>query len=249
MAARLASLHWHTSLISSVGDDRDGKWIRETAAAHDVDVSMVEVHPRLPTSTVSIELDVEGGHRFTINRPIAWDDIKGPTHLPEHDVLNFGTLGIRDERSRRALTRLLAMSDAKRVVDLNLREPDFNEDVVSFVLSHADIAKMSDEELPIVARLLRLPPTPEALFELGPEWLCVTRGADGAELHHTAGETWDAPGSATEVVDTVGAGDAFLAGLVDGLFRTGDGLSALEAAQLQALQAVGQRGGLPAIRA
>ena len=53
--------------------------------------------------------------------------------------------------------------------------------------------------------------------------MCVTRGAAGSELHHRDGRRWEMPGEAVETVDTVGAGDAFLAGLIDGLTADGDG--------------------------
>jgi sugar/nucleoside kinase (ribokinase family) len=64
-------------------------------------------------------------------------------------------------------------------------------------------------------------------------------------LHHRDGRQWEAPGAAVEVVDTVGAGDAFLAGLIDGLAAAGDGATVLHRAQRTAAAIVGQRGGFP----
>ena len=245
VAVRLARLGWDVHLVSSVGDDEDGRWIRRTLADYGVDDAMVETHAELATSTVAIELFPEGGHRFEIRRPVAWDDVHGPEELPRCDAINFGTLGIRDHRSRATLLRMLDGGSATRIVDLNLRPPDYDREVIELTLENADIVKLSDEELPEVARLLGIPAQPEAILGLGPQWVCLTKGPHGAELHHRSGSRWEMPGSSVEVVDTVGAGDAFLAGLIHGLVPAGDGARALEFAQEQALQAVGQRGGLP----
>jgi fructokinase len=62
---------------------------------------------------------------------------------------------------------------------------------------------------------------------LGPALVVVTDGANGAHAVTAAGQVWTAPGRKVDVVDTVGAGDAFMAGLINALVRTGlvpDGL-------------------------
>ena len=81
-------------------------------------------------------------------------------------------------------------------MDANLRPPDYDAARVRFAVTHADVFKASAEELPEVAGLLGVAADPRALFAFGPEWVCVTRGADGAELHHRDGRRWEAPGRA-----------------------------------------------------
>lgn len=244
IAAHLASFGWEALVVARVGDDADGRAIRQRLERHGVGTSLVEVDPALPTGTVAVTLHPGGGHSFDIRRPAAWDAVEGPAAVPPHDVVYFGSLALRDQRSRGALERVLA-ARAIRLVDANLRPPDYDSDRLRFAVAHADIFKASAEELPEVACLLEVSPDPRALFDFGPEWVCVTRGAEGAELHHRDGGRWEAPGAAVEVVDTVGAGDAFLAGLIDGLASTGDGTAALERAQRTAAAIVGQRGGFP----
>jgi sugar/nucleoside kinase (ribokinase family) len=134
---------------------------------------------------------------------------------------------------------------AMRLVDANLRPPDCDAARVCFAVSHADVFKASSEELPEVARLMGVAADPRSLFAFGPEWVAVSHGAQGAELHHRDGRSWERPGERVTVVDTVGAGDAFLAGLVDGLVNTGDGAVALHRAQRAASAIVAQRGGFP----
>lgn len=244
IAAHLASFGWKAQAVARVGDDADGRAIRDRLERHEVGTSLLEVDPALPTGTVAITLDPAGGHSFTIHRPAAWDAVEGPAVVPVHDVLYFGTLPLRDPRSRAALAHLLA-AGGRRVADTNLRPPDYDAERVRFAVTHADIFKASHEELPEIARLLGVPADARALFRFGPEWVCITSGAAGAELHHCDGQSWGEPGEAVTVVDTVGAGDAFLAGLIDGLVPGGDGGRALRRAQRAAAAIVGQRGGFP----
>ena len=244
IAAHLASFGWEALAVARVGDDADGRAIRDHLQRHAVSTSLLEVDPVLPTGTVAIALHPAGGHSFTIHRPAAWDAVEGPAVVPAHDVLYFGTLALRDARSRRTLARLLE-ARAVRLVDANLRPPDYDAEKVHFAVTHADIFKASEEELPVVAGLLGVPATPQALLGFGPEWVAITRGAGGAALHHCDGRSWDAPGEKVEAIDTVGAGDAFLAGLIDALLPGGDGETALRRAQQAATAIVSQRGGFP----
>ena len=242
VAAHLSAFGWEVLVLARVGDDADGRAIRERLERHGVGTALLEVDPVLPTGTVEVSLHPGGGHSFTISRPAAWDAVEGPDVVPRHDLVYFGTLALRDRRCRGTLERVLG-AGATRVVDANLRPPDYDAERVRFAVTHADLFKASAEELAEVARLLDVPADPRALFAFGPEWVCVSRGAEGAELHHRDGRRWKAPGEAVAVVDTVGAGDAFLAGLVDGLWETGDGAAALGRAQRVAVRIVTQRGG------
>lgn len=244
VAAHLADLGWHAVLVSRVGDDPDGRRIVATAASCGVDTRFVEVDLSLPTGRVTIDLR-GGDHSFLIERPAAWDAIAGPDPMPEHDVLLFGTLPLRDGRSRSALQRLLDHSEATVVVDANLRPPDFDEERIRFATGAANVLKASEEEVPVLAEALGVPSTIDGLLSSGPAWVCVTRGSRGASLAHQDGGRWSVPGVEVAVTDTVGAGDAFLAGLVTGLLTGRGGESALEWAVTRATAVVQQRGGLP----
>ena len=245
VAAHLASLHWDSALVSRVGDDADGARVRRTLRDHHVDDRFVETDPDLPTGTVTVNVDGEGVPTFTIDRPVAWDAIVGPDPVPNHDAVCFGTLPMRDPRARGALERLLASSTGLRAGDANLRDPHWDGEAIELLVGSSDLLKLSDTELSTVSDHLDTTGDPGDLTLLGPEWVCVTRGAEGAELHHRSGGSWSVPGHAVTVVDTVGAGDAFLAGLVDGLVRNGDPEATLMAASMLAATVVARRGGLP----
>lgn len=245
VAVHLADLGWGAAVVSRIGDDDRGRLVHDTLQERGVDVSHLEVDSSLPTGTVDVELHDDGSHSFTIHRPVAWDAIEGLGAAPQTDVLYFGSLALRDERSLRALERMEAGFAGLRVVDINLRPPDDRSEVVRFAATRADVLKLSDEELPAVAEALGTEADAIALTAAGPEWVCLTRGADGASLHRRDGGAWEGDGAEVDAVDTVGAGDAFCAGLVDGLVRGLDPVDVLEHAQGLATAVVRQRGGMP----
>ena len=109
------------------------------------------------------------------------------------------------------------------------------------------MVKLTGEELARTAGELEIAGSTRAFFDFSPglEWLCITKGERGAELHRRSGEVWTEPGAQVEVVDTVGAGDAFTAGLIDGLIAGGDGSLALKRASEAAAGSLNERGGLP----
>jgi fructokinase len=247
LAAHLAHRGWRALLATRVGDDDDGRMIRSAIARHGVTEELVEVDPKLPTGTVTVSFREEG-HSFEIHKPVAWDHLQLTGPLPEADVVCYGSLIGRAEVARSALFRLF---DGGRypmwVFDVNLRPPDVHLETVRRGLRAATVIKISDEELGELAAALDLGGESEELFALAPslEWLAMTRGSHGARRWDSSGASWIRPAAAIEVVDTVGAGDAFTAGLVDALVRKRSGDEALESAMRAAESILGQRGGLP----
>jgi len=245
VAVHLAHLGWESALVSRVGDDADGARILAVLKEHGVSTRLVEVDPERPTGTVAIEFDDEGDHTFEIRRDVAWDFIEGPTETPPCDAFVFGSLAAR-AGSRAALERLLVgASSASAVFDVNLRPPDVVPDVLAAGVRSAEVVKVNEDEFARVGRLLDLDGE-DAWFRFAPSlrWLCVTRGAEGASLRAKGG-AWSVSGADVDVVDTVGAGDAFCAGLVDALARDLDAPDALDAARSLAARVLSKRGGLP----
>ncbi len=245
VAAHLSGLGWDAALVSRVGRDHDGDVIVSVAGRHGIDVGLVERDVDLPTGRTIVEVDNSGEHTFDVLGPAAWDGLLGPQILPAHDVLVFGTLIGRNPGARRELRRMVTLSTGFKAVDMNLRPPHIAPDIVPYALAEADLLKVNEEELVFTAEEMRVDPDSAALARLGPEWVCVTRGAAGAELAHRDGRSWRVDGIETDVVDTVGAGDAFLAGLIDGLVTARDPDAALSMANALAVESVGRRGGLP----
>jgi fructokinase len=247
LAAHLAHLGWTAYLITRLGRDDRGDRALSLLEAHGVDTSFVETDPVLPTGLVTVDTSGEE-NRFDIHRPAAWDAIEGPRLLPEHEVFSYGTLATRSEPTRAALQRLREASPARhRVLDVNLRPPDVSAAMVGAALRAATAAKLSEEELASASALLDLDATPDSLLRSFPslQWLCVTRGRRGAELHDRFGLAARLEPPPTRVTNTIGAGDAFAAGLIDGLARGLQPDEVLAAGQRCASKTLARRGGLP----
>ncbi|MEE8331059.1 MAG: PfkB family carbohydrate kinase [Acidimicrobiia bacterium] len=247
VAVHLAALDWETYLVSRLGSDNDGEWILETLSEHGVADDMVEMDDELPTGTVEVVFAEDGSHDFTICGPAAWDAIVGPESLPDHDVFVFSGLAARDARSAGALWRLLGLSDARvKVFDVTMRPPDVVSAVIARGLAESTLLKVNDEEASAVADIVGTA-DPMAWMTANPSlsWVCVTHGEDGADLYSAGGDHASVSGVSVKIVDTVGAGDTFNAGLIDALARGEDSERALVKAQTLAATTVNQRGGLP----
>lgn len=222
-------------LVTRVGPDATGALLRVALRSAGIPESGVQDDPALPTGRAVVTLR-GGAPRFEIPAGAAFDAIDAGAAVRavrafRPRVVVFGTLAQRDPVSRGALADLLSATTALRLADLNLRAPWYDGAVVCRTLAAADVVKASDEELEEVRRLLSLGLRErEALstdvvrrFRLGA--LYVTCGAHGAFV---AAPTEDggvsfaevpASAPAGEVVDTVGAGDAFTAAVLLGLVR------------------------------
>jgi len=243
LSARLGE---YSSLVSCVGDDELGREAmgRLAALAKDASLSLsgVQRSASLPTGTVSVTLDEEGRPKYVINSPVAWDAISLTPALVElagsAAVIYFGTLAQRDEPSRGSMRAVVeaAGPECTRMCDLNLRMPFCTEEVLRWSIAHADVLKVSDEELAEVGRMLGNVLISQGLsgakdsgnsltgaaFWCASELLAVapqcrlvaiTLGPYGSFLMDRNG-SFRHNGYPVKVVDTIGAGDAFTAGLV-----------------------------------
>jgi fructokinase len=247
VGAHLARRGWQVLFVTRVGRDGDGKLIRSTLLRHGIHQDLVEEDDSLPTGRVTVEIDPVD-NRFTVVAPAAWDAIEGPAKLPPHDAFCYGTIAGRAPKSRATLFRLLSASHARlRVLDVNLRPPDVVPEVCDHGLRAATVVKCNEHEIGRVAAIVGTEPEPAAYFDILPDlqYLCITRGPQGAELYERArkGVSMSAPSVA--IADSVGAGDAFTAGLVDGLQRRSATRDVLRSAIDAAASVLRRRGGLP----
>jgi fructokinase len=242
LSARLGT---PSALVSCVGRDPLGREATDQLARASVshfDASFVQVEESLPTGTVSVTLDPAGRPRYTIHQPVAWDAIRAEPRLlaltRSAGTVCFGTLAQRLTISRRTIRQFVESTPAAcvRICDLNLRSPFCDAETVAWCLQHATVLKVSDEELPEVARLLGDPGiargfpcdgaepgetltedavrAARALLALAPDCrlVAITLGPHGSVVADR--EEFDRhDGFRIQVADTIGAGDAFTAGL------------------------------------
>jgi fructokinase len=175
-------------------------------------------------------VDGAGQPRFEISGSVAWDFLdwtpQWQTLAHQADAVCFGSLAQRSEHSRATVRKFVLASgrNAVRVFDVNLRQSFYTAQVLAESMKLATIVKLNHEELPRIMRLFELEHHREedsarrllSLHDL--KLVCVTRG-NGGSLLISAGECSEHPGFRVKVADTVGAGDAFTAGIVHGYLR------------------------------
>ncbi len=223
MAGRLGS---NAVLASRVGSDEHGTRIVGELAAFPVDTNFVQRDPLLPTGQVTVAIDKEGQPAYCIHENVAWDAFEFSaewTQLAQDaDAVCFGTLAQRSPLSKTTIEKFLATTrkGCLRVLDLNLRYPFVSEELIRWSLTQASVLKVNEEEFKTVSDLLNLRTRPsidmwrasvDTLMSAFPlSLVCVTFGGAGSLIVSNHGH-YRHPGLAISVVDTVGAGDAFLA--------------------------------------
>lgn len=206
-------------LFSRVGDDPEGAEIRAAMRAWDMDPGGLQTDPRLPTGRVEVSFH-DGEPSYDIVRPCAYDAISAPADGADCRLLYHGSLALREPPSRLALKQLKACGPALVFVDVNLRPPWWQRDALQELLLQANWVKLNGDELGELGRSAHAEPLDAAGFlsAYALDGLIVTHGSRGAELLTRGGERYTVrPQRATEVVDTVGAGDGFASVIILGL--------------------------------
>lgn len=217
------------ALVSRVGQDSLGVQALAACRAAGLVTDFIQKDLCHPTGTVRVELDDQGIPKFQIEKDVAWDYLEEEEALislvERAGALCFGTLAQRHQKSRRLIQQLLARSGdgCLKVLDINLREPFFDRQVIELSLQAADVLKLNSDELRTISRLLSLSGEEgQVLSSLMEKFslqvIALTLGSKGSLIITRDGESRH-PGYLVNVVDTVGAGDAFTAGLVEGLLR------------------------------
>ena len=219
----------HVCMVSAVGTDELGQRALLELKQRHVDVSFVPQQNR-PTGQVLVRLNAEGQASYEFAADTAWDNVAwsdGLQSLAASVVaVCFGTLCQRSDVSRETIRRFVAATPESclRILDINLRPPFWNDETILASLPLANVLKLNSDELPVVALLLNLHGNEQELLrqlqqKFSLRLVALTRGADGSLLLDQSGEFSDLPGQPTQVVDTVGAGDAFTAGMTVGLLK------------------------------
>lgn len=215
-------------MVSGVGEDDLGRQALAALKDRNVETQFMDVVPQ-QTGKVDLRIDESGNATYEFAADTAWDCLawseKREQLAGQADVVCFGTLGQRDDKSRETVRRFVqSVPDAGwRVFDINLRKPFFNDNVILESLELANALKLNEDELPVVAELVSVNgDATEQLRQIADRFdlrvVALTRGADGSVLLKGE-EMSELPGAEVDVVDTVGAGDAFTAAMVLGLLN------------------------------
>ena len=223
-----AQLGRRAAAATRVGRDQLGEEIVDRLAARGVDTSLVQHDDKHRTGFVKVTM--KGSEpSYDIVAASAWDFLEPTDALlaagRSADAVVFGSLAQREATSRDTI-RALRRSAKRTVFDVNLRPPFIFPDVVQEAATGAWLLKLNEDEAVQLCGWAKLRADGGAgamAAALGERFACegvvVTCGGDGAALWRREGGLVTHAGCKVTAVDAVGAGDAFLASMLDGLLK------------------------------
>lgn len=233
-------------LISRVGNDQPGEQIKAAMDDWNMSGRGLQTDDQYPTGRVQIAFN-QGEPEYQIVENSAWDFI-ATDELPSLSaemMLYHGSLALRSQTSATALAHLKQNSDVSVFVDINLRNPWWNQQQIKQLIADAQILKLNEAELELLGtETTELENAIQSrLAEYHLDWLIMTRGEQGVMACDTARHIYTAkPERADRVVDTVGAGDSFSSVLLLGQYLQWPIQITLQRAQQFASAIVGIQG-------
>ncbi|MDB5120512.1 MAG: hypothetical protein JWN56_1730 [Sphingobacteriales bacterium] len=213
-------------IATSIGADTEGEDLIKFLKENEIYSSLIQ-GDNLKTCVVTVKLNEQHQATYIIPSPVSWDNICITPELVDAanqaNVIVFGSLACRHDKTKNTLIYLLQNSKALKVFDINLRAPHYSIAAIKELAVLADVIKVNDEELDILTS------TQSDVFRLHDKILhladilnctkvCVTRGDKGAIILYD-NDFYEHPGYVVDVVDTVGSGDAFLATFIGSLLK------------------------------
>lgn len=234
VAYHLNQLRVPAAMISRVGNDPPGNEILQFIASKGVNTSFIQRDETYATGTVLATLN---GNEvsYEIIEPVAWDFIQYSMQLQKLVASSryfiFGSLVARNEKSRQTLFELLETAPYK-ILDINLRSPHYEKKVLEYLMQHADMLKLNDQELQLLGEWYGFAGNEKERMEALQQkfhlnTIITTRGAKGAAVLHD-GACYEHAGFKVKVADTIGSGDAFLAGFISKFVQGSHPAEALE---------------------
>jgi len=216
-------------VVSAVGKDDLGCEILEVMERLQLPTEYIQIEENHPTSTVTVKLNHAGHPDYTIHQNVAWDymplEERSLELMAAADAICFGTLAQRSPLSRKSVNSYLeaAGPDCLKVFDINLRQTYFTRETLENSLGTANILKLNDDELEVIAGMFSLggtqPRQAEKLMQMFDlQLVALTKGEAGSSLF-TAEESSDYLSDPVKTEDTVGAGDSFTAAVTIGYLQ------------------------------
>jgi fructokinase len=207
-----------------VGKDDNGDQILNLLVQKGMNVDFISQLDKIPTGTVTVQLDEKGIPAYSIHENVAWDYI--PFNPSVYQILEnaaafcFGTLAQRNADSLNSIQSFLKILPASCLIvfDVNLRQHYFSRELIESSLEYASILKLNEEEFSVISEMLEVKGSEEdRLKSLSTAYnlrlVALTKGASGSLLYTEKEASWlDTP--KVKVADTVGAGDAFTAAMI-----------------------------------
>ena len=220
------------NFISRIGNDDLGEEIKHFFIKKNLAVDYLQIDEIHKTGVAKAVLDDRKIPTFTIEENRAYDFIETTDSLinlvkNDTDCLYFGSLAQRNEVSKGTIRKLFNLAPVK-FCDLNLRQNFYSKDVIQQSLEAANVVKLNSDELQIVNKFFnnnnfsRIDSIESLINKFSIDLLCVTEGENGAMLVNNNYESDQCKLKPDNVVDTVGAGDAYAAVLCVGYLNKHD---------------------------
>ncbi len=247
-------------LISRIGDDAEGQVIKDLMADWGMSQVALQSDSQHPTGRVKIEFQdgepcyeiiVDSAYDFIdaelipeISTQVTQDIIQQTTQETTQSFLYHGSLALRNPIALKTLNVLKARHQGNIFMDVNLRSPWWNRDTLFPLLHDATWVKLNEDEL---SELGSKAPSLELAIQqfcekFGLEGIIVTLGEKGAIVYSNQEFISVQPKVKAQVIDTVGAGDAFASVFLLGLSQQWPIATTLERAQEFAAELVTRRG-------
>jgi fructokinase len=253
VAYHLKALGSKPVIISKIGTDKYGEQLVDILAQHGVITEYIQVDFQLPTGLVYADVTNHQEVSYDIVFPSAWDFIESKDEftalLQQAEYFVYGSLTSRNKTSRNTLYNLLDIAKTN-VLDINLRAPHYNQKEIQYLLQRSNILKMNEAELNLITAWIKPVQNIEEQMKLVQDWfnietVIVTLGGDGAIIINN-GSFFRHKGYQITVADTIGSGDAFLAGFLNRKLHGSTMAEALDFASAVGAFVATRHGGCPA---
>ncbi len=245
-------------LISKLGADNFGKDALEGMKKLHLDTSYIQRDLDHPTGTVKVTLDENHNPDYEIIKDVAYDFITTENRqkvlVSEADCLCFGSLIQRQKSSRDTLYQLIESFNGRYIFyDINLRKDCYTDQIIQRSLQHANILKLNKDELVFLNEnfqmnkvdLSSMASAIRDRFDL--KYCVVTLGDEGVFVVSDRDEKVYMPSFQVEVIEPIGAGDAFTAAFAHSLLNNQPLEECCKFGNLIGAIVAGQRGATQAI--
>ncbi|MGN6532628.1 MAG: carbohydrate kinase family protein [Ginsengibacter sp.] len=252
VAYHLHKQHKNPAIISSIGNDEKGKKLIDIFSSECICTNFIQVDSEHETGKVFAIPNEHHDVTYDIVNPVAWDFINWEDALyrlvSNADYFVFGSLAARSSQSKKTLFQLIESAKIK-VLDINLRPPHYDRKIVEELLAKADLLKLNLAELELITSWFsQFTTTKDRVKSLMDKFnlknIVITKGGDGAILFYN-GYEYKHKGYKVKVVDTVGSGDAFLAGFIANLSENATPEQCLDSANRLGAFIATKKGGCP----
>lgn len=225
-AYHVSALGHNGIIISRIGNDKIGREAIDFLGELNLNTGYIQIDSNKPTGTVVVEMDDNNQPDYIIKEDVAWDFLEWNKKINDIllsiDAICFGTLAQRNEITRQTILKFLKMANNKavKILDINLRQNFYNEQIISKSLKLADILKLNTGELEVLSKMHQINQKYSEkdlckflIDKYGLNLICLTKGEEGS-LIINENSYHESPAFPYEVVDRVGAGDSFTAAMI-----------------------------------